>query len=86
MKVKLLKRIRKRFAYDYDHKKQDWIVTDVKQPFFFIKPLKDYSYAECMYGIMGSISYVNHRRTVKAMKTVFSELLIITNNIKEIKQ
>lgn len=85
MKVKLLKRINKRFAYAYDYEKKEWVVTDAKQPFFFIKPLKDYSYAECMYGIMGGIGMVNHRRTINTMKKIFKEIsdfTLIAGSIK----
>lgn len=84
MNTKLLKRIRKRFAWIYDDDKREWIVVDRRQPFFFIKPLKDYSYAECMYGIVSGLGMVNHRRTIKAINRVFTEILLFKNHMSEI--
>lgn len=79
MKAKLLKKLRKRFAWTYDHKSVTWLIVDGRYPIFNIKPLLDYTPAECMMSVYyGSSSVVGGRRTRKDIKVLFREMIALT--------
>lgn len=78
MKVKLLKRIRKRFLLKYMPESKEWIIVDRNVYFCRLMPLHpNDTYAEIMTAVIRGYNYVTIRRFGKYIKGVFKSLRAI---------
>lgn len=82
MKTKLLKRLTKRFYWIYDHKNKEWVVVPHSSQMFYLKPLKDYTYAECMASMEIGSRYVSSRRTWQIVNSVYRKIETLNKEVK----
>jgi len=82
METKLLKRLTKRFSWVYDHQNKEWVVIPNKELMFSLKPLKDYSHAECMASMELGSRYVSYRRTWRIVNSLYRHIENVNKDIK----